>query len=157
MRRPLLFGTLKVLYSETPWKTGVRLTVRDTVLCWPTIWSHNLHSTRKPSKVLLLIDNAHLHMAGQTVETIKQSDLEVLESHTNCPDIVASDYHQFASLKDALRCHRNAGRGTSMVVRPTTNLLLGGNTQDCGPLDQVYRNGRRLCRKLTYLFNPCFC
>jgi hypothetical protein len=44
-----------------------------------------------------------------------------------------------------------------MVARPTENLLRGGNTQACGPLDQVHRIGRRLCRKMTYLFNPYFC
>jgi hypothetical protein len=33
----------------------------------------------------------------------------------------------------------------------------GGNTEACGPLDQVHRKGRRLCRKMTYLFNPYFC
>jgi hypothetical protein len=44
-----------------------------------------------------------------------------------------------------------------MVARPTENLLRGGNTQACGPLDQVHRKGKRLCRKMTYLFNQYFC
>jgi putative effector of murein hydrolase LrgA (UPF0299 family) len=44
-----------------------------------------------------------------------------------------------------------------MVARPTENLLRRRNTQACGQLDQVHRKGRRLCRKMTYLFNPYFC
>jgi hypothetical protein len=45
----------------------------------------------------------------------------------------------------------------SPTKKKLNSLLRGGNMQACGPLGQVYRKGRRLCRKITYFFNPYFC
>ncbi|XP_011858824.1 PREDICTED: uncharacterized protein LOC105556351 [Vollenhovia emeryi] len=42
---------------------------------------------------------------------------------------------------------RRAGSGAKVALRPIENLLLGRDTQACGPLDQVHCQGFRLVAK----------
>jgi histone-lysine N-methyltransferase SETMAR len=53
--------------------------------------------------VALLHDNAHLHTAAHTVETLCHLSFEVLKHPPYSPDLAPSDYHLFGPLKDALR------------------------------------------------------
>jgi hypothetical protein len=51
----------------------------------------------------LLHDNADLHTAVHTIETLRHLNFEVLEHLLYSPDLAPLDYHLFGPLKDALR------------------------------------------------------
>jgi hypothetical protein len=50
----------------------------------------------------LLHNNAHLHNATHTVETLCHLNFEVSEHPSYSLDLAPSDYHLFGSLKDTL-------------------------------------------------------
>jgi hypothetical protein len=50
-------------------------------------------------------DNAHLHTAAHTVESLRQLNFEVLKHPLYSSDLTLSDCHLFSSLKDTLRGH----------------------------------------------------
>ena len=52
---------------------------------------------------MLLHDNAHLHTAAHTVETLQKLNLEELAHPQYSPDLAPSDYHLFGPLKEVLR------------------------------------------------------
>ena len=53
--------------------------------------------------IVLLHDNASLHTAAHTIETLQKLKFEVL-AHPPCsPDLAPSDYRLFGPLKEALR------------------------------------------------------
>jgi hypothetical protein len=53
--------------------------------------------------VALLHDNAHLHTAAHTVETLRHLNSEVLEHPPYSTDLTSSDYHLFGPRKYTLR------------------------------------------------------
>ena len=53
--------------------------------------------------IVLLHDNAHLHTAAHTLETLQKLKVEVLAHPPYSPDLTPSDYHLFVPLKEALR------------------------------------------------------
>ena len=55
---------------------------------------------------VLLHDNARLHTADYTVETLQKLKFEVLAHPPYSPDLAPSDYHLFGPLKKALRGRR---------------------------------------------------
>ena len=56
--------------------------------------------------IALLHDNARLHTAAHTVETLQKFNFEVLAHPPYSPDLAPSDYHLFGPLKEALRGHQ---------------------------------------------------
>lgn len=48
---------------------------------------------------------------------------------------------------------RGAGNWVKVTLQQTRNLLLGKNTQVCGPLDQINWKETRLCRKMVSIKN----
>lgn len=70
----------------------------------PAIWTKRWSLLWK--KVLILHKNARSHSPGQTVETIKPLDFEMMEYLAYSPDVTPSKYHLCGPLKDALRGHR---------------------------------------------------
>ena len=48
-------------------------------------------------------NNARLHVAKATIETVNKLGFEVLQHPAYSPDLAPSDYHIFAPLKDALQ------------------------------------------------------
>ncbi|PNF38238.1 hypothetical protein B7P43_G11812 [Cryptotermes secundus] len=77
-----------------------------------------------------------------TIETINHLGFHVLEHPAYSPDLAPSDYNLFGLLKDALRGCRFStdkvvwGAVHKWLCDHTENLVLGRNTQACGPLDQ---------------------
>jgi histone-lysine N-methyltransferase SETMAR len=55
---------------------------------------------------VLLHDNARLHTAAHTVETLQKLKFEVLAHPLYSPDLAPSDYHLFGPLEEALRGRR---------------------------------------------------
>ncbi|PNF29175.1 hypothetical protein B7P43_G11865 [Cryptotermes secundus] len=96
------------------------------------------------SKDVLLHDNARPHMAGQTVP----------EQPAYSPDLAP---FRLSSLWTAQSCF------TDKEVREAVHKWLQGQpkpffleVRKLGDRWTEYRKGRRLCRKMTYLFNPYF-
>ena len=56
--------------------------------------------------IVLLHDNARLHTAAHTVETLHKLNFEVLAHPPYSSDLASSDCHLFGSLKEALRGRR---------------------------------------------------
>ena len=106
-------------------------------------------------KVLLLHDNARPHTASHTVETINHLGFEVLNTLPTAqisplPTTISLDHskmHYEVNFLWTKMCGKRCINGCATNRKPS---------QACGPLDQVHRKGRRLCRKMTYLFRPTF-
>jgi histone-lysine N-methyltransferase SETMAR len=91
---------------------------------------------------------------------------EVLERPVYSPDLAPSDYLIFGPLKNALRGRRfyadkEVQEAVHKWLRDQLKTFLKGINKlmdhwTTGPLDQVHRKGRSLCRKMTYLFRPTF-
>lgn len=87
--------------------------------------------------------NTHTHLG-----------FEVLEHPAYSPDFALSDCHFFGPFKKALRGRRfctdkEVRKAVNKWLRDQPKTSFEGNTQACGPMDQMHRKGRRLCRK-TY-------
>jgi len=67
----------------------------------PTIRSKRRGKLSK--EILLLHDNARLHTAAHTLETLKQLKWEAMEHPPYSLDLAPSDLHLFGLLKKALR------------------------------------------------------
>jgi histone-lysine N-methyltransferase SETMAR len=61
--------------------------------------------------VLLLHDNARLHTATATVQTVQRLGSELLPHPPYSPDLVSSDFYIFGPLKETVRGHRFGSHG----------------------------------------------
>jgi len=64
------------------------------------------HPGQLSKGIVLLHDNARLHTAAYTVETLQKLEFEAVAHPLYSPDLVPSDYHLFGPLKEALRGRR---------------------------------------------------
>jgi len=60
------------------------------------------------SKRVLLLHNAHPHMAAYTVDALCDLKFEVLKHPPYSPDLAPSDFHLFGPMKEHLRGHKFA-------------------------------------------------
>jgi histone-lysine N-methyltransferase SETMAR len=61
--------------------------------------------------VLLFHDNAWLHTATATVQTVQWLGFELLPHPRYSPDLAPSDYHIFGPLKETVHSHRFRSHG----------------------------------------------
>jgi len=91
----------------------------------------------------------HPPTVSYTVETLEKLDFEVLE-HSYSLDLVPFTTHLFEPFKDILRGNRFATNEKVMhkLLHNQPKTFFSNDKQACGPLEEVYRKTRRLCRKI---------
>lgn len=73
--------------------------------------------------VIHLHDNPRPYVATATVGTIQRLRFQTLQQPPHSPDLAASDYHVFRSLKDA--SEDNRGRGLEVITRSKKRCVSG--------------------------------
>jgi hypothetical protein len=107
-------------------------------------------------RVLLLHENAQLHTAAHTVDTLRALKFEVLKHPPYSPDLAPSDFHLFGSLKEHFRGQKFADDNEVLEVvqswlkATTKSFFSRGLPQACEQVDQVCCEAGGLCRKIRH-------